>query len=149
MRGGCAVIKFRVNAVPVAQPRQRHRVATINGRQMAMNYCPARHPVNAFKAAVQQAVAAVHTAAPLAGPIRLSVVFLMPRPKRLIWKSKPMPREYHASKPDDENLLKSLQDALTAMAWIDDAQVCSLRLEKWYAAGDESPGVEVTIEAIP
>ncbi len=142
------MIQFRVNAVPVAQPRQRHRSFQVGGKTITQNYCPKSHPVHAFKAAVQQAVTQVHRTAPLAGPIHLSVVFLMPRPGRLIWKTKPMPRVYHASKPDDENLLKSLQDSLTALAWIDDAQVCSLRLEKWYAAGDEPPGVEVTIESL-
>lgn len=83
--------------------------------------------------------------APLAGPLRCDLVFVMPRPKGLIWKTKAMPRLFHASKPDRDNLDKAVMDALKGLAWNDDAQVCQGSIEKWIAAGDEQPHVVIRI----
>jgi len=58
------MIRFIVHAVPTAQPRQRHRVAIIGGMHRVMNYTPAKHPVNAFKAAVQHAFATCYNGPP-------------------------------------------------------------------------------------
>ena len=46
------MIAFTVPALPVAQPRQRHRVASIGGRMVAQNYTPTKSPANEFKATV-------------------------------------------------------------------------------------------------
>lgn len=137
-------IRFTVPAIPVAQPRQRHSLFGGHVR----NYTPTKHPVNAFKAAVQMAAATAFRGAPLAGPLRVDLVFVFPRPKAKCWKTRPMPREPHVGRPDVDNLFKSLADALTgAGLWRDDSQVCSSRIEKWVAAGDEQPHVEVVIGA--
>lgn len=140
------MICFTVPCVPVAQPRQRHRLVTKrDGDQFVSNYTRRRDPVNAFKAAVQLAASQAYQGAPLEGPLCISLVFIMPRPSRLRWKTKPMPREWHASKPDVENIAKAVLDALTGLVWIDDAQVASLHCKKLYASGDEQPGAEVTV----
>lgn len=141
-------IKFTVPAIPVAQPRQRHRVATINGRAMSMNYTPAKDPVNNFKATVKMAAAQVLQGPPMSGPLRVDLVFVFPRQKAKVWKSKPMPRYFHVGKPDRDNLAKSLQDALNGLAWVDDAQICAGSIEKYHAAGDEQPHCLVTIKEI-
>lgn len=132
--------RFTVPGVPVAQPRQRHRVVG----KFVQNYTPTKHPVNAFKAAVQFA-AQPEFSQPIEGPVSLSVVFVMPRPRNLVWKSKPMPRLPKASKPDFENIVKALMDALTGIAWRDDAQVWAATVTKYVAAGDETPHTEVEI----
>lgn len=139
-------ISFRVPAIPVAQPRQRHRlITTKTGNQFVNNFTPAKHPVQDFKATVRHACREAYAGAPLDVPIELRVVFIMPRPGRLIWKTKPMPRERHCSKPDIDNLLKSLKDALNEIAWRDDGQIFRVDACKMYAAGDEQPCVEVEI----
>lgn len=139
------MIAFHVNAVPVPQPRQRHRVVTSNGRTFATNYTPKGASVNVFKACVRMALESAYRGAPIEGPIYLTVIFLLPRPGRLIWKTRPMPRVPHIGKPDTDNLVKSLKDALSGLAWRDDAQVFNLTAVKWYASGDEAPGVDVSI----
>lgn len=139
-------ISFIVPAVPIAQPRQRHRVVTANGRTFASNYLPAKHPVNDFKASVRMAAQAVYQGPPLEGPVFIRAVMLFPRPGRMIWKSRPMPRARHTSKPDTENVLKAILDCLTGILFRDDAQVCSIKAAKWYAAGDEAPGVMIEVE---
>jgi Holliday junction resolvase RusA-like endonuclease len=138
-------IEFTVPAVPIAQPRQRHRVLQVAGRTIAQNYTPAKAPVNDFKATVRFAASAAYSGPPLTGPIDISIEFVLPRPKRLIWKTRQMPRESHTSKPDIENLVKSVLDALTGTIWSDDAQVCHLLAAKWIASGLEQPQVKVLI----
>lgn len=141
-------IAFRVPAVPVAQPRQRHRIMSIGGRQMVGNFTPAKHPVNAFKAAVQLAARQMYTGAPLEGPLRLAVTFVLPRPKSMCWKKRPQPRAWHQAKPDADNLAKAVMDALLGTVWRDDNQVCWLLARKLYASGAEQPGVEVEVRQL-
>lgn len=141
-------IVFTVPCVPVAQPRQRHRVVAAKGRMFVQNYTPARDPVNAFKAAVQQAAEAAYQGPPLRCPILLACLFVMPRPQIMMWRKRPMPRAPHTSRPDVDNLLKSVKDALSKLTWADDSQVCDVRASKVVAAGDEQPHVHVEISAV-
>lgn len=133
-------MKFIVPGIPVAQPRQRHKIVCGH----VQNYTPTRDPVNVYKAAVQAAAAGLFPA-PLQGPVRLDVRFLLPRPKNKIWKKRPMPREPHTSKPDEDNLVKAVKDALKGIAFRDDAQVWICLAIKQIADGDEQPHTEVEI----
>lgn len=141
-------IQFNVPGVPVAQPRQRHRVATIKGRVMAMNYTPTKDPVNSFKAAVQMAAAQAYSGPPLSGPLFVRLVFVFPRPQAKVWKTRPMPRLPHTGKPDRDNLMKSFQDALNGLLWVDDAQICDGPVLKHIASGDEAAHVEVEVRQL-
>lgn len=142
-------IEFTVPCVPIAQPRQRQAVRTMGGKAVATNYTPAKHPVNAFKAAVQAAYQqAAGDCAPIDGPVRLTLLFVMPRPKGKIWKTKPMPRYWHTSRPDSDNLEKGVKDALNKLAWLDDSQVADTRKSKVVANGDEAAKVSIVIESL-
>ena len=134
-------IAFTIPAVPVAQPRQRH--ADRGG--FIQSYIPKDNPVWAFKAAAQVAAAAIYSGPPLDKPLRVDLVFVMPRPKSMIWKKRPMPRAPFGKKPDRDNLEKSLYDALNGRLWRDDSLICDGRVRKVYAAGDEQPHVEISI----
>lgn len=142
------MIRFTVPAVPVAQPRQRHRAFVANGRTIVGNYTPASHPVTAFKASVRQAAHEAYQGPPMEGPLRLTVSFVMPRPKGMMWKKREMPRVPHTKKPDADNLAKAVKDALSKQCWRDDCQVCCLWVDKWIAAGDEQPHVSVEIQEL-
>lgn len=144
-------IQIRVPAIPVAQPRAR---ASTFGGHIKMHTPTSikqadgsrkAHPIVAFKATVRMAFEREYQGAPFAGPLRCDLVFVLPRPKNLIWKTRPMPRAFHASKPDRDNLDKAVMDALKGLAWNDDAQVCQGAIEKWIAAGDEQPHVVIRI----
>ncbi len=140
------MIALRIATVPIAQPRQRTTIRTTrDGKIFTGNYTPANHPVRQFKADVRAAVSRV-LSAPLEGPVALRVVFVLPRPKRLIWKRREMPRVPHTSRPDLDNLVKALKDSLNGLAWRDDSQVVELSASKCYASGNELPGVEIAIE---
>ncbi len=147
-------INLSIPAVPVAQPRPRavnfgnsariHEVTHIKGSDGTRR----PHPIAAFKATVRLTAQQQYSGAPLSGPLRVDIVFVFPRHSNKIWKSKPMPRYRHVSNPDRDNLDKSVLDALKGTVWVDDAQVCDGRIEKWHAAGDEQPHVDVYITEI-
>lgn len=137
-------VSFTVPHTPFAQPRQRSAVR--NGR--AVNYTPGNHPVQQFKFSCQWFARRAYSGEPLTGPLRCDLLFIMPRPKNLVWKTKPMPRLRHAIKPDRDNLEKACCDALKGIIWVDDAQVCDGRIEKWIAAGDEQPRVVITVSTL-
>lgn len=137
-------IGFTVNAVPTAQPRAR---AVSVGGNARMYGAKKSHPVHAFKAAVMDAYSRVRQEPPFDGPVKLSLVFVMPRPRAKVWKTKPMPREpYIAKKNDFDNLAKSFCDALSKLAWVDDGLIWQATVERVIAAGDETPCVEAVIE---
>lgn len=150
-------ITIIVPALPIAQPRPRatlaagglgariHEVTSIKNPHTGERK---PHPIAAFKATVRMAAQQVITFAPLTGALRVDLVFVFPRPKARIWARKPMPRYPHTGKPDRDNLMKSVQDALTGLAWVDDAQICAGETTKWVAAGDEQPRVEIVIERV-
>ena len=138
-------IEFTVPAIPVALPRQR--ITTIGGHARA--YMPTGAPINAFKAQVRMALSQVYHGAPLTGAITLNLMAIFPRPKRLCWKTKPMPRELHTQKPDASNIAKGVEDALNGLAFVDDSQICNLWVTKWFASGAEQAHVVVVIEEIP
>ena len=136
------VIKFEVPCIPVAQPRQRHSV--VNGH--VRNYIPKTDPVWVFKTALQLAASTVRPEIILSGPIRIILDFIFPRTKSMIWKSKPMTRVAKSTKPDIDNLCKSVFDALNGILFVDDSQICECRASKYIASGNEQPRVIITIE---
>lgn len=140
------MITFHIPSIPIAQPRQRHRISQTAATAYASNYTPAKHPVNTFKAAVQLACQQAYKGPPLEGPLSLTIEFYLPRPKNKIWKTKAMPAYLHTGKPDIDNLVKSVKDALTGLAWRDDSQVACLIATKSVCDGLGSPRVSVYID---
>lgn len=140
-------ITFTVPVKPEPQPRQRHRhVKTKDGREFTQNYTPADGPNAAFKATVRLAARQVYSGPPHDGPVTFGCRFVFPRPKGLVWKTKPMPRRKHTLKRFDfDNLSKSITDALTHLIWIDDGQIWTAKVIKQIAAGNEQPHCEVYI----
>jgi Holliday junction resolvase RusA-like endonuclease len=83
----------------------------------------------------------------LTGPIKLDVVFHLPRPKRHYdrqgsvlpaWRDEP-----HVIRPDTTKLLRSLEDALTGVLWKDDAQIVHQWATKCYARRQVGADVSV------
>ena len=136
---------FRIACVPVPQPRQRHRIISVGGRTMAANYTPTRDPVNVYKAAVMHAARMAYDGEPLAGPLRVEVMFVFDRPAYLLKSRAPDARVAYGKKPDVDNLVKSTFDALNKLLWLDDAQVCSLAVEKYFRARHEQPQVLLSV----
>ncbi len=132
-----AEIAFTVHAAPVAQPRTStaksgHRYTPDNG-------------IHLYKAAITRAYREQRDTAPHDGPVAMTVTFIMPRPRSIRWKKRPMPRCWHTKRPDADNMLKAVKDALNGIAYTDDSRVCKVEVTKRYASGDEGPRTEITI----
>ena len=68
-------------------------------------------------------------------PIDITMVFIMARPKSV-------KRAFPTVSPDLDKLVRGVLDALTGIAYIDDAQVVSIHAHKVYGG---TPGVEVRL----
>lgn len=88
---------------------------------------------------------------PLQGPLQVTFMFFMPRPKghygtgKNASMLKPNAPTLHTSKPDALKLARSTEDALTGILWGDDAQTALLTVEKRYGT---RPGCRVIVEAM-
>lgn len=77
------------------------------------------------------------------GPLRLDVQALYLRPPS--WSRKRTDL-WKVSRPDLDNIVKLIKDALNGIVWADDAQVAILLASKLYDADLE--GVEITVSPI-
>jgi Holliday junction resolvase RusA-like endonuclease len=79
-------------------------------------------------------------AEPLDVPVWLNVVFIFPRPK-----SAKKAGPFKGTKPDLDNLVKAVKDALThARWWTDDGRVARSIQEKRFATDGEACGAEIS-----
>ncbi len=95
--------------------------------------------------AAHEAMTAEQRFVPFKGPIYLSIVFMLPRPAGHFGKHGNLLRSAAAwplKRPDTTKLLRSTEDALTHVVWMDDAQVVEMVVCKIYG----SPiGAEINI----
>lgn len=88
---------------------------------------------------------------PLSGPLHLRVKFQMPTPGYMHKGGKKNNElkanapTWHTTKPDATKLLRAIEDALTGIAWHDDAQICKQEVEKVYRVNEVGALVQITI----
>jgi len=85
----------------------------------------------------------------LSGPIRIAIYLFFPIPKSYSKKQVELIKTQgmvHTKKPDISNCLKSIEDALNALAYDDDSQIVEIMAWKWYTL--EEPRAEVYIEEV-
>jgi Holliday junction resolvase RusA-like endonuclease len=154
------MIQFAVHGI--AQPAGSKRafipkrrdgslVTRVNGSPM-VSIVDANPKAKSWKQEVASAAAAVMLGRTLLqGPLRLSVVFIMPRPLGHYGSGKnegivkPRAPRWHTVKPDVTKLIRAVEDALTGIVWRDDSQVCEASQCKIYG---ESASVRVSIEEL-
>jgi Holliday junction resolvase RusA-like endonuclease len=83
---------------------------------------------------------------PLDGPLAVSMVFTLRKPQSAPKRT----RTYPIRTPDLSKLVRSTEDALTGLVWVDDARVVEyVRLAKVYPGEDalalDSPGAQIEI----
>lgn len=87
--------------------------------------------------------------APFAGPLRVGLTFIFPRPKTQTPEDKACPWVYGNRRHDLDKLTRACLDSMTdAAVWEDDSQVAMSLCEKRYMEGDERAGVLITVEAL-
>ena len=89
---------------------------------------------------------------PLTGPLVASMVFTLPRPGRIPAERFVDGVPYPMCYPDASKLARSTEDALTGIAWVDDAQVVGYeRLDKRYPGTPgalDRPGALIRVRRI-
>jgi Holliday junction resolvase RusA-like endonuclease len=132
-------IQFTVYGEPVAQGRPR--AANINGR--IRMYDPKKS--SDFKNYVRLVASEHRPDKLLEGPISLTVKVYKKTLKSFSKKKIAAAESGQlrpTSKPDVDNYVKGVKDALKNVIWKDDSQVVDLHISKWYS---ETPRVEITI----
>jgi len=116
-------------------------------RMHVQTYDPAKKVKETFASILQQDAPAT----PIDEPIMLEINFYMRRPKghygtgKNIGKIKATAPEWCSSKPDIDNLIKFVQDALNKIFYRDDSLICQVVGRKLYS---EKPRTEITIQTL-
>ena len=144
-------VSFRVEGMAAAPQGSKTSFGNGGMRESCRNVKPWRALV---------AHAAIAAKVPLfQGPVSMSVVFLFQRPANHYRRDgtlKPLnpslasatSREapaYHCVPPDRDKILRSTQDALSRLAYSDDARVVGGDCKKRWCVGDERPGALITV----
>lgn len=83
----------------------------------------------------------------LLGPVRLTIGFYLPCPKKFQTKRRRGVPVAHLTAPDLDKLARGIGDSLTQVVYRDDAQVVEAVIGKFYAGVDELPHVTIRVEA--
>ena len=129
------IISLTIPGSPVG--KQRARVC-----RTGHAYTPAK-TVN-YEALVKQTFAAKYPDfMPMSGPVRMILsIYIMPSKETQRKIKKSIARIYPIIKPDADNILKIVADALSGLAFVDDKQIISVYAEKKYSL---KPCVEVIL----
>lgn len=128
------MINLFIEITPKAAPRPRFG----NGR--AYN----KKDYTQYKEAIRLSYISKNKGYPSDSPIFMKIDFFFKIPKS--WtKKKKEEAKWHTSKPDTDNLVKSIKDALNGVAYKDDSQVCYIQARKQYARFE---GIKIEIQNI-
>ena len=134
-------VSFTVYGPP--QPAGSKRAGVSKGGKMFVRDDAKRS--RPWKTQVAQAAGeAMNGTGLLDGPLELSVIFTVPRPKGHYGARglRPSAPAYPAVRPDVTKLLRAVEDACTGIVWRDDAQVVAQHAYKVYGE-PASAAVEV------
>jgi Holliday junction resolvase RusA-like endonuclease len=97
----------------------------------------------AWRSDVRDAARAVYSGAPIDGPLRLELMFVLPRPAghrrsngELSKAGLAMP--FPTTRPDTGKYARAFEDALSGVLWVDDAQLVEVVLSKRYGEAFET-----------
>jgi len=137
-------LSFVIPGSPVAKARARVFYNKSLGRAMA--YTPTK--TASYENFIKLIAAQEWPHPPMTEPIHMSIKVYRSTPKSLSNKKVNLAELGHirpTSKPDCDNYLKSICDALNNLVFKDDSQVVSVKIEKFYSA---FPRTEIEIEGI-
>ncbi len=119
-----------INLIPVSAPRPRVVTKVINGKRVSRAYNNQKY--TNYKSAFLQ-LSKMQNKKFLTGALELEIIFVMPIPKS--WSKKKREAivgQPHICKPDTDNLLKSVLDALEGTIYKNDSQIYSINAKKVY-----------------
>ena len=139
-------VTFVVHGKPQPGGSKRAFYNKRTGRAMIVDANP---EAKAWQKVVQQdALIAMRPSPPMAGPLRLSIMFYQDRPRshyhtgknagNLRWDAPKWPQ----SKPDLTKLIRCTEDAMTGIVYKDDAQIVAQSASKQYG----KPSVSIVVQ---
>lgn len=138
-------ISFEVRGVPVTQGSMRAAVSRYGTPYVQQDH---RSNLVAWRHAVNDEVRdAFAMRVAFDGEVTLTLHFYLPRPKghfgtgRNAGVLKDSAPRRPTGKPDLDKLVRAVMDAVKGVGYKDDAQVVSLRVDKWYATDTRQPGL--------
>lgn len=137
------MITFTVIGIPQPQGSARaftYRRSAEKGGGFGARVDTDNPKLKSWRRDVGRAARQAHQGEALPGPMRICVDFYLPRPKALRAKAKP-----HVTRPDTDKLVRGVCDALTAIVWVDDAQVVQVKATKQYAPVDGAPCAVIAV----
>ena len=138
-------IDFFIAGIPKAQPRVK---AFVRGGHAGV-YTP--DSAESWKQAVRLQATANAPESLVENPVRVSLDFFLPRPKAHYKRDgsvKSNSPVWHCKKPDLDNLIKAVTDAITdtQRVWLDDSQICEITATKTYAMNAVGCSVFISAE---
>jgi Holliday junction resolvase RusA-like endonuclease len=131
-----------INAVVYMNPVGKARARTFqlpNGKHMSFTPAKTVNAENLIRAEIVGKFQPFDSDIPLG----LSAIFCCEKPK-----SAPKRREYPITKPDLDNMLKLILDALNGYAYHDDSQLVSIVVRKKYIRPEQVPHIIILIKDI-
>lgn len=143
-------LSFRVAGHP--RPGGSKRGFIIPGQnRVAMVKAGGQNEINWRQGVKHAAIEAMNGRDPFLGPLEIEYTFFMLRPKAHSYTGKRRNGElrdnapkYHITTPDLTKLIRSTEDAMTAIVFRDDSQVAVVHASKLYS-DDGKLGVKITI----
>lgn len=127
------VLRLRVDGWPAPKGSKRH----VGGGRLVES--SKRLPE--WQSKIRSSIEWAWKTAPLAGPMDVTLDFVMPRPKALSKRATPAATK----RPDIDKLARGVLDELTGRVFVDDSQVTVLRATKSIAGVGESSGVWIDV----
>jgi len=130
-------VRFTINERPIPQKRHRH----FNDK----TYNPQRKEKLYYGLLIKQLIKNYETLKEhtLCGPLHVSLSFFMALPKSK--KHRESKGLFHANKPDLDNLIKFILDAMSGIVFHDDSYIYKIDAIKCYS---EKPRTQVVIKEV-
>ena len=145
----CELVFYALGA-----PRGKQRPRMARRGRKTITYTP--QETVEYERSIREAflLAALREQLPLTGPLMIEVVAIFPRTKALSAQRKDgtykhdTGRLIHAVKPDGDNILKAVQDAVGDYIEGGDSRIVSASVTKLYGAIDENSGTIVRVKSV-
>lgn len=134
-------LHFHVPGVPVAKGRPR----TVVRGKFASHYTP--KPTVQYENLVKaQAAQAMQGRPPMEGPCALTIIACFPWPKSTTKKRRAaVDGAWKDTKPDVDNVLKAVKDAMNGVVYRDDSQIATVTASKVL---HDVPGLRVIVQSL-
>lgn len=143
------MIELFIPGQPQGKERSRSRIVTgKGGRQFTSHYTPSK--TRKHEQLIESyGINAMQGAKPLSGPVSMDLFMVFEIPKSWPnWKAEMALKHLilPTTKPDSDNVEKSIKDGLNGVVWVDDCQVVKCQKVKVYGP---RPGVRVRVHPLP